>query len=409
MKIFSQYLGLPRPIYILFIARTINSLGYFIFPFLTLFLSVRIGLTESMVGIFLFAASVVYVPGAIIGGKLSDHYSRKMTYIIATICSNLIYFVCGFLGDTILIPYLLIPAFFFTSIAFTGSSAMLMDLTNPSNRQESFSILYLGMNLGIAIGPLVAGFLFEEYTAWIFWGDAISGFLAAFLVLIYIKDTKPTQADFHKIIEEGRQGEAPQKGSIFNIIKNKPILLMFVIFCAMLSFSYSQTGFILPLQLNEYFGIGDGAKYFGLLMSVNGFVVVLFTPIVVVLTKHVNPILNLTIASICYAIGFGMYAYTRTLTAFIIFVVIWTIGEVLAATNTGVYIANRTPISHRARLQAIYDIIQGAGRAIGPMVVGYSLILVTIEQAWLGIGGICLIAAISFYGLLHYENKVTKK
>ena len=409
MKLFSQYLGLPRPIYVLFIARTINSLGYFIFPFLTLFLSIRIGFSQSMIGIFLFVASVVYIPGSIIGGKLADHYNRKMTYIVATICSNLIYFICGFLGDSILIPYLLIPAFFFTSIAFTGSSAMLMDLTNPKNRQESFSILYLGMNIGIAIGPLVAGFLFAEYTSWIFWGDAISGFIAAFLVSVYIKDTTPSDADYKKIIEEGRHEEAPHAGSIIEIILSKPILLMFVIFCAVLSFSYSQTGFILPLQLNNYFGSAEGAKYFGLLMSANGFVVVLFTPIIVAITKKVNPIINLTIASLCYSIGFGMYAFTKSLYSFIIFVIIWTIGEILSATNTGVYIANRTPISHRARLQAIYDIIQGTGRAIGPMVVGYSLIVVSIEQAWIGIGLLCFIAAVSFFILRIYENKRIQK
>ena len=405
MKIISQYFGLPRPIYILFIARTINSLGYFIFPFLTLFLSTRIGLSQTAVGFFLFLASVVYIPGSIVGGKLADHFSRKHTYIIATVLSNLIYFTCGFLGDSILIPCLLIPAFFFTSIAFTASSAMLMDVTEPSNRQEAFSILYLGMNLGISIGPLIAGFLFENYTSWIFWGDAISGFLAAILVGIYIQDTKPTEEDYHKIIEEGRHEEAPQKGSIFTIVLQKPILLLFVVFCSILSFAYSQTGFILPLQLNDYFGTGLGAKYFGFAMSLNGFVVVIFTPLIVALTKKVNPIINLTLASVCYAIGFGMYGFSKTFATFMIFVVVWTIGEILSATNTGVYIANRTPISHRARLQATYDIIQGSGRAIGPMVVGYSLMFINIEKAWIGIGLICLVAAISFYCLLIYESR----
>lgn len=408
MKFITQYKGLPKQIYVLFIARTINSLGFFIFPFMTLFLSSRIGFSDSEIGIFLFLASVVYIPGAIIGGKLADHFSRKYTYIFATLVANIIFFICGFLGNSILIPILLIPAFFFNSIASTGSSAMLMDLTDPTNRQESFSIMYLGMNIGVAIGPLIAGLLFENYTSWIFWGDGISGVLAIGLVLIFIKDTKPTHEDYEKILNSGRKDEAAVDGSVLSILLKKPILLMFVILCAILSFAYAQTGFTLPLQLSQDFGIGTGAKLFGILMSVNGLVVVLFTPIIVALTKRINPIINLVMASVCYMIGFSMYAFTKSLDVFILSVVIWTIGEVLSATNTGVYIANRTPISHRARLQAIYEIIQGTGRAIGPMVIGWYLIGNTIEESWLLIGWLCLLASLAFSGLLIFEKTLNK-
>ena len=223
MKFITQYKGLPKQIYVLFIARTINSLGFFIFPFMTLFLSSRIGFTESDIGIFLFLASVVYIPGAIIGGKLADYYSRKYTYIFATLAANIIFFICGFLGNAILIPILLIPAFFFNSIASTGSSAMLMDLTDPTNRQESFSIMYLGMNIGVAIGPLIAGLLFENYTSWIFWGDAISGILAICLVLAFIKDTKPTHEDYENIINSGRKGINSIMGNVTIAGSNEPL------------------------------------------------------------------------------------------------------------------------------------------------------------------------------------------
>jgi MFS family permease len=283
---------------------------------------------------------------------------------------------------------------------------MLMDLTDPTNRQESFSIMYLGMNIGVAIGPLIAGLLFENYTSWSFWGDALSGILAICLVLAFIKDTKPTHEDYEKILNSGRKDEAAVNGSVFSILLGKPILLIFVILCSILSFAYAQTGFTLPLQLSQDFGIGTGAKFFGILMSVNGLVVVLFTPFIVALTKRINPIINLVMASICYMIGFGLYAYTKNLNAFIILVVVWTIGEVLSATNTGVYIANRTPISHRARLQAIYEIIQGTGRAIGPMIIGWYLMGNTIEDSWLLIGALCLLASLAFSGLLVLEKAV---
>jgi len=408
MKFITQYKGLPGQIYVLFMARTINSLGFFIFPFLTLFLSARIGLAEDSIGKFLFAASLVYIPGAIAGGKIADRFNRKYCYVLSTLTANVIFLLCGFLDNSIMIPYLLIPAFFFSSIALTSSSAMMMDLTIPENRQESYSLVYLGMNIGIAIGPLVAGILFEKYTSWIFWGDAISGFVAVALVTALVQDTTPTHEDYARIAESGRHGEMAAQGPILKILFQKQILLVFVIFCAALSFVYAQTGFALPLQMSQYFGIGDGARYYGILMSVNGLVVVIFTPILVILTKAFNPIINLSMASICYMIGFGMYSISRNISSFIIFTVIWTIGEVISATNTSVYIANRTPISHRARLQSIYDIIQGLGRAAGPMAIGYFLLDFSVEKSWILAGILCFIAALSFLGLYYLESNTNQ-
>ncbi len=38
-KLFGPYLGLRKEIYIIFISRTINAMGAFVFPFLTLLLT----------------------------------------------------------------------------------------------------------------------------------------------------------------------------------------------------------------------------------------------------------------------------------------------------------------------------------------------------------------------------------
>jgi MFS family permease len=38
-----------------------------------------------------------------------------------------------------------------------ASTAMTTDLTNPRNRKAAFSLLYLGGNVGFAVGPLISG------------------------------------------------------------------------------------------------------------------------------------------------------------------------------------------------------------------------------------------------------------
>ncbi|WP_218064919.1 hypothetical protein [Vulcanibacillus modesticaldus] len=49
-NLFKPYLGLPREMYVIFFARMINALGMFVFPLLTLILTIKIGLTNSQAG-----------------------------------------------------------------------------------------------------------------------------------------------------------------------------------------------------------------------------------------------------------------------------------------------------------------------------------------------------------------------
>ena len=75
-------------------------------------------------------------------------------------------------------------------------------------------------------------------------------------------------------------------------------------------------------------------------------------------------------------------------------VLVWTVGEILCNTNSGVFIANHAPASHRARYQSIYDIIQNLGKAAGPFLMGFYLLGHSYQQGWLFVSGLCLLAAL---------------
>ena len=49
-----------------------------------------------------------------------------------------------------------------------ASRSMLTDLSKAEERHKAFSLLYLGTNFGVAIGPMIAGFLFRNHLPWIF-------------------------------------------------------------------------------------------------------------------------------------------------------------------------------------------------------------------------------------------------
>lgn len=403
MNVISQYRHLPKEIYIIFTARVISALGSFIYPFLTMFLSRKLGMDESVIGTYLLVSSIVSIPGVIIGGKLADKFSRKTVFMVAQTISALLFFSIGFMGVSTLIPYILIIAFFFNTFAYPALSAMIMDYSKPENRQEAFSLNYLGLNIGIAIGPIIAGILFENFTSWIFWGDAITTLLSVIMVGVALKEKPPEQRE----IKDNSSEEKAYKGSTISAILKRPTIIVFAVFCSILAFVYSQSWFALPLHMSEIFGV-LGSKYFGYLYSVNGIVVVLFTPIILYFTKNFKPVINVLIGGLFYAVGFGMYGFTNSMPIFLFAAVIWTFGEIVASVNTSVYIANHSPVTHRARFQSLFDIIRGAGGALGPYLMGFFLLAYGMNQLWYLMILISVIGCIFLYGLYIYEKKIKK-
>ncbi|MFU0824343.1 MDR family MFS transporter [Clostridium sp.] len=399
------YRDLPRDIIVLFFARIINCIGNFVFPFLAMFLTEKMGMSSNRVGKFMMIAAISGALGSIVGGKLSDHIGRKKIILIFQSMAAIMLIPCGALKKSILIPWFLILYNFFGGAVQPANSAMVADLTDKKNRQQAFSLLYLGVNIGVAIGPFIAGVLYKKYIRWIFWGDAITTGISLILVTILVKETIPSASEdkehIHEYIDDEEKSES---GSILSVMLKRPALLVFSLVSIIYSFVYAQSNFAIPLQVKALFP-EEGALMFGTLMSVNAIVVVFFTVIIIHLTRKNKSIFNIALSGIFYAVGFGMLYYTEKYSFFIISTIIWTTGEILSATNQGVYIANHTPRSHRGRVNSIMPIISGIGNAIGPRVMGVYIENREVKAAWPIVFILSIIGALLMYVLSLKEAK----
>jgi len=405
---FKQYQGLPRSVYMIAFQRFITSLGGFVYPFLTLFMTQKLGLSDGEAGFWLLISAVVGMPGSLISGALIDRMNRKGILVITRTIFAVIILICGLLPPGMIIIYMVIVANFISSFAHPASSAMMSDLTEPSNRKQSFSLLYLAMNMGLAFSFLMAGYLFNHQWRLLFIGDGITTLLGLIPFVLFVGESKPTEEEVKVIDASNRDGEKTVDGSVFLALIRRPFLFWFVVINTFVGFVYHQHGFLMPLHLSELFA-NDGPIFFGHIMSVNTVLVILFTPIIMTITKNMPPIINVTIASVAYVFGFGMMAFTTSLPWFYLAAVIWTAGEIIATVNTGVYISNHSPVNHRGRFSSIIGLIQFSGRSGAPAIMGLYLMRHTRAEAWLLVGGIALICAIAFYLLYRIEKYLKVK
>ncbi|MGB4661586.1 MAG: MFS transporter [Mobilitalea sp.] len=390
------YMGLPRSVYVIFFARVVNSIGNFVFPFMTLLLTSKGGMGEEKVGIYLLLASVLQVPGSLLGGKFADKYGRKMIMILFMGLAAVCFIPCAFMVEDPsmfkYVPWFLILSSFFGSVAGPASGAMMNDLTLPENRQAAFSLLYMGMNAGTAIGSVVAGYLFNNFMKLLFLGDVVTTIISIILLILFVKETKPCQEE-EELLTGERIDEKAENGTLLTALLKRPSLLIFAGLDTIYSFIYAQTRFSMPLQTNEIFGEKLGAIYFGTFNMINCVEVIFFTTIITLLTRKLRAIYNVSIAGIFFAVGFGMLFIADSFWMFTLSTIIWTIGEIINATNIGVYIANHTPMSHRGRFNSIISIISGTGGAIAPYIMGAYIVRNSVTGVWPIIFWLSLLAA----------------
>lgn len=377
MSYFNSYKGLPKAVYIIFFAQIINRFGDFVLPFLSLFLVKKLGLSYQSAGVAVMLTSLSSIPGSFAGGKIADHFGRKKSYAIFQLSAATCLFFCAFLENPQLIIALVCMSSFFNGGVRPIISAIITDVLPAEKRQMGFSLSYLGINLGVSLGPLVAGFLFNHYLPLIFIGDALTSLITVIMVLINIKETLPDYTDDNNISSE----EKSEEGNVFSVLLRRPKILVFLIINVVLSVVYTQHSFSLPMMLDSVFG-SSGASNFGIIMSSNALTVIGMTVFITHAIRKWKPLNAIAMAGLMYSIGFGMVTFIHSMPLYILSTIIWTIGEIMIMTNFGVYIANNTPQNYRARFNAVSHLSWAIGVALGTSLIGRYMDYFGVKAVW---------------------------
>lgn len=380
---FQLYRGLPKEIYLLFVARIINTIGSFVTPLIALILTDKIGMTSSEAGSFTTLVCMTQAPCLIFGGKLVDAFGRKRMILIFNTLGALFYIACAFVRPGLMMAVFILIASDFYVIAWPAFDAITADVTTGAARKSAFSLLYLGANLGFAIGPILGGFLFNDYLSLLFFLDGLTTLLSTCMIL-FIRETKnasPVEAE-----GEGKGG-LTEKSNTLRVLRHYPVLLLFLLITLFYHFTYAQYGFTLPLQMKALFG-DSGPRLYSLLITVNGVVVILFTPLFTKWAIHFRSLRAVACGGLLFFLSFLVFSLGKGMFIFFAAIVLFTFGEIITTINTGVFIADNTPSTHRGRVNSAANLIRGTGAAVGPVVMGNILQTSSYFTAWLIVAGL---------------------
>lgn len=403
-ELLKTYSGLNPQIYFITLSKVVNAMGALIFPFLSLLLVRKIGMSEEEAGTFISMSSIIQGVAFFMGGKITDTFGRKKVILLFEFLAMCSFAVCIFLEPSRLMAYMIVLCGVFYGLAGPAHDAIIADLSDTDTRQAAFSLGYLGFNLGFALAQILAGFLFVNHLKLMFIIDVITTFASLVIIALFVKES------IHKIDEEQTNDlEKKEEGSVFGILFKRPVLIYFSLVVIVYRLIYSQWSFMVPLHAVSNFGEEIGSPMYGFLGVFNAVIVVILTPVLTGLTKGASNIKRVIYAGILFTIGFGMLGFISFYAAFFISVLIFTLGEILEAISTMPFIMNHAPASHRGRISAVLPIIMGLGYTFGPMIMGKVVHATSYEAAWVQVGILGLFATVLMKAVEVYDKRSKSK
>lgn len=399
-RMFGQYKGLRRELYVLFWGKAATNMGAMIWPMLTLILSNKLGMSAEEIARITIAMGIIQFPANLLGGKLADHCNKKNLIVVCDLVTVTCYLTAAFLPVSMTQIMLFFTAGVFQTMENPSYDALVADLSTAENREKAYSLIYLGLNLGLILAPSIGGILFQHHLGLAYAIDGLTTLSSTILILLFIKDIAPVK-EKKNIYEEAKDTQ-----STWKILSGQKVILLFLICWAVYQFSYAQFNFLIPLNMESLYG-GQGAVYFGLMTSLNGLVVIVGTPLLTKWAAGLGDTTKLLAGQILVSISLSMYIFIQGIVPlYYVSMILFTIGEVMTTLGSYPYLTRRIPASHRGRISSVSNIFLGAAMYYSQWKIGAVLETHTIMTAWQCVAAAGVLGLILYLVLIKADRKV---
>jgi MFS family permease len=371
---------LPSAAWVLVGGSFVNRFGSFVVPFLVLYLTRRgFGVAQAGSAVAAYGAGEVLAGG--IGGYLADRLGRRPTIALSTYSSAAAMLMLSQMRVYGAILALAFVAGLVSEARRPASLALLVDLVSPGRRVTVFAVLRLAENLAFAAGIALGGFLANSSFLWLFLGDAASSVVYGTVALA--------------ALPEGRKSSRQEERGGYRGVLADRAFVLFLVATLLLAFVYFQQQATLPLHVRDS---GLSNADFGLLLSINGLLVLVLELPISSLTMRRPPRQMTALGFLLVGLGFGLTAVAHSLFTLAATVAVWTLGEIVAAPVGYAYVADISPQHMRGRYQGVYGVVFGAGAVVGPA-LGTFLFAHVETWFWGLCGGIGLASALLVLGI----------
>jgi MFS family permease len=368
--------ALPRGAWILFFGSFLNKFGTFVLPFLAIYMQ-RLGYSVPEAGLAVAAFGLGHLVAAALGGVLADRLGRRETIVLSMV---------SVAGTMLCLSQARQLASILTWSALAGltgelyrpaAGALLADLVPAGQRVTAFAAYRMAFNAGWMFGPATAGFLAKHSFTWLFIGDAFTSLLFGLVAWLAL----PAGA---------RGGPARTTlGQSLRVLAQDPRLRQVLLAWLPVGMVFMQVCSTMSLEVTRH---GFAPAIYGLLISINGAMVVLCELPLTTLTRRFPPRRVIAVGYVLIGAGFASNVCTRTLPLLALSMAVLTLGEMISMPVAAAYVADLAPAHQRGLYMGTFGLAGALTLVCGPS-LGMMLFAVSPAALWSLCGVLGLVGA----------------
>jgi MFS family permease len=375
------------------LAWTFHSM---LWPYIIIYSSEKLALSLTAVAGLLTINAAVGMVTTALGGAIADRFGRKWVMVVGLLfCAVSWYFFR--LASTM--------GFFIGLMALNGATtpiyrlaadSMMADLIPGEKRIEAYSILRMGNNIGVALGPAIGGFTAAISYNLSFTITGIGLFVCGLIVMIGFRETMPQPTLVLYKEDTGYHG--------YKYLLHDRQFLVLIGAYTLNRISSSTIWLMLAVYVKDYFGINENLYWF--IPTTNALMVIFLQVLVTNWVRKHDPQWMLILGSVFYGVALLGVVIGTGFWAFWLCMVIATIGEMIIVPTSTTTAAAMAPESMRARYMGLYTLTSGIGSGVGPLMGGILSDAFSPAAIWYG-GGLVAFAggAVFLINLVNLKRK----
>ncbi|MFC1433474.1 MDR family MFS transporter [Streptacidiphilus sp. N1-3] len=396
--------GLPAAFWWLWLSTLVNRLGGFVVTFLALYLTLDRHFSPAFAGLVASLYGLGGSVASVAGGVLADRIGRRPTLLAASVGTAVATLALGLVHPAWAIAAAAAVVGFTSNAGRPAVSAIMADLVPPADRVRAYSLNYWAINIGFAFSAAAAGLIAAHGYLLLFVGDAATTLLCAVVVFARVPETRPeTRPESGPERAPGARGAAPADGGpgaprvgLGAVLRN-PVFMAFVGLTFLTGCVDGQGSIALPIVMGRN---GFSPTDYGLVVSLNGVLIVLLQIPLTRLVEGRNRAAMLGAASLLTGCGFGLTAFAGAAWFYALTVTVWTAGEMLRVPAGMAIVAELSPVHARGRYQGVYSLAWTGASFIAPLMAGLLLTAGGGDAVWLTCTVLGAVTAAGFVRLL---------
>ncbi|MFJ8113206.1 MDR family MFS transporter [Streptomyces sp. NPDC096132] len=380
-----SFTGLPAAFWWLWAATLVNRLAGFVATFLALYLTQDMGHSASFAGLVVSLYGGGAAVASLVGGVLTDRIGRRPTILVAQLLTAGSIVALGLTEQAVLIAVLALVVGVVSHASRPAIGAVIADLVPSEDRSKAYSLNFWAANIGFGVSAAAAGILARQSYFLLFVCEALATLCCAVLVFLKVPETR-TQAPPVDV-------DAPDGGAGFGmVLKDRPFMCLAGLAFLVVTL-FQQAATTLPITMGQE---GRSSADYGLILSLNGLLVVILQIPLSRAVRDRTPLQVLTVAALLCGYGFGLTALADSLALYAATVAVWTLGEIIFTPIGMRLVADLSPEHARGRYQGAYNLAWASAALATPVMSGFVLDRLGANAIWAGCAVIGTAAACGY-------------